>query len=80
MIAGVAILVYQWRLRRHFMERLDDVDRRQENAYRRAGLALLARAETAHEISVILIRVALAAFPREQAASLVGEDWRGFLK
>lgn len=68
MIAGVAILVYQWRLRR------------QENAYRRAGLALLARAETAHEISVILIRVALAAFPREQAASLVGEDWRGFLK
>jgi len=68
LIAGVAILVYQWRLRR------------QENAYRRAGLALLARAETAHEISVILIRVALAAFPREQAASLVGEDWRGFLK
>ena len=68
MIAGVAILVYQWRLRR------------QENACRRAGLALLARAETAHEISVILIRVALAAFPREQAASLVGEDWRGFLK
>ena len=49
------------------------------NAYRRAGLALLEDAETAYEISVILKRVALAAFPREQVASLYGEEWSAFL-
>jgi hypothetical protein len=67
LIAGAAILVYQW------------PRRRRENAYRRVGLALLDQAGTAHEISVILKRVALAAFPRAQVASLLGDDWAGFL-
>lgn len=49
------------------------------NAYRRAGLALLGGATTAHEFAVVLKRVALAAFPREQVASLYGEDWVAFL-
>ena len=49
------------------------------NAYRRAGLALLGGATTAHEFAVVLKRVALAVFPREQVASLYGEDWVAFL-
>ncbi len=62
-----AILLYQWRRQRR------------ENAYRRSGLALLRDAISHHDISVILKRVALAAFPREQVASLYGEDWVRFL-
>ena len=64
---ALAILLYQWGRSRR------------QNAYRRAGLALLDGAGTAHEVAVILKRVALAAFPREQVASLVGDDWTAFL-
>lgn len=66
-IAAVAILLYQRRRQRR------------ANAYRRAGLALLHQAGTVHDVSVILKRVALAAFPREQVASLYGEAWAAFL-
>jgi hypothetical protein len=52
---------------------------RKRNAYRRAGLALLANARSSHAISVLLKRVALAAFPREKVASLYGRDWVVFL-
>lgn len=52
---------------------------RRKNAYRRAGLVLLAQARSAYDISVILKRVALAVFPREQVASLHGESWINFL-
>jgi len=51
----------------------------QSNAYRRAGLALLTDAGTARDISVILKRVSLAVFPREQVASLYGKEWIAFL-
>ena len=50
------------------------------NAYRRAGLAMLDGVSTVHEVSVVLKRVALAAYPREQVASLYGEDWAAFLR
>jgi len=50
------------------------------NAYRRAGLLLLNQVKTDYDISVLLKRVALAAFPREQVASLYGRDWMIFLK
>ncbi len=53
--------------------------RRRRNAYRRAGLAALEGARTARDVSVVLKRVALAAWPREQVASLYGRDWIGFL-
>ena len=49
------------------------------NAYRRAGLTLLSSATSNHEVSVVLKRVALAVFPREQVASLHGRDWAAFL-
>lgn len=52
---------------------------RKRNAYRRAGLALLEDARTVRDISVLLKRVALAVFPREQVASLYGSDWVLFL-
>ena len=67
--AVVVILVMTWRFYRS----------RQSNAYRRAGLALLADAGTAHDISVILKRVALVVFPRQHVASLYGQEWIAFL-
>ncbi len=52
---------------------------RKGNAYRRAGLLLLGDAKTAHDVSVVMKRVALAVFPRERVASLYGDDWAVFL-
>jgi len=49
------------------------------NAYRRAGLALLANAQTNDDVSVILKRVALAVWPRTEVASLYGTVWSTFL-
>jgi hypothetical protein len=51
----------------------------QSNAYRKAGLRLIGEASTVHDISVALKRVALAAFPREDVASLYGAAWTTFL-
>ncbi len=68
LIVAVAIVVFQWRRALR------------ANAYRRAGLALLKGAGTVHEVSVILKRVALSAFPREQVASLYGDEWAAFLR
>lgn len=53
---------------------------RQRNAYRRAGLILLAQASTLYEINVVLKRVALAVFPREQVAHLHGKEWTQFMQ
>ena len=63
-----AILIYQRR------------QAKKRDAYRRAGLALLDGVSTVHDVSVVLKRVALAAYPREQVASLYGEDWSSFLR
>lgn len=51
------------------------------NAYRREALAALdaITAPTGHELGVLLRRTALAAFPRDQVASLHGEEWATFL-
>lgn len=54
--------------------------RQLRNAYRHNALELLDQASTLYDISVILKRTALAAFPREQVASLYGEDWASFLR
>ena len=53
--------------------------RYRKNRYRRAGLELIEDASTAQEISIILKRVALAAYPREQVASLYADEWVDFL-
>ena len=50
-----------------------------DNAYRRAGLALLSNARTNREANIVLKRVALAVFPRSEAAPLYGDDWAAFL-
>ncbi len=68
-IVVVVVLFVGWRL----------YATRKRNAYRKAGLLLLGGARTAHDVSVIMKRVALAAFPREQVASLYGDDWAVFL-
>ncbi len=54
--------------------------KRKANAYRLLGLELLKDAQTTYDISIILKRVALAAYPREQVASLYGKDWQNFLE
>jgi hypothetical protein len=64
----LAILLYQLR------------QARKRNAYRHEGLAMLDGISNVHEISVILKRVALAAYPREQVASLYGAEWADFLR
>ena len=64
------ILVSAWRQRRLAQRR---------NAYRKAGLSLLKQADSVHDVSVTLKRVALAAWPREQVASLYGREWVEFL-
>ncbi len=68
-IVVVVVLFVGWRLHAT----------RKRNAYRKAGLLLLGGAKTAHDVSVIMKRVALAVFPREQVASLYGDDWVAFL-
>ncbi|MEX0330093.1 MAG: DUF4381 domain-containing protein, partial [Puniceicoccaceae bacterium] len=55
------------------------VEQRRRNAYRRAGLLLLEEVGTTYELSVLLKRVALAVFPREEVASLHGAEWVEFL-
>ena len=68
MVAAISFFV-AWRL----------YTARNRNAYRKVGLTLLDSAETAYDVSVVLKRVALAVFPREQVASLYGDDWAAFL-
>jgi predicted negative regulator of RcsB-dependent stress response len=63
------VFLVAWRIR----------TQRKRNAYRKAGLVLLVKSKTAHEISVTLKRVALAAFPRASVASLYGDQWAAFL-
>lgn len=55
-------------------------ERYRANQYRRAGLSLLGNAVTVYDVSVVVKRVALAVFPREEVASLYGHLWTDFLK
>lgn len=66
-LIGVGLLVYLY------------VGHQRANRYRRIGLNLLATAQTVYDVSVVLKRVALAAFPRERVASLYGAPWVEFL-
>ena len=54
------------------------VARYRRNSYRRAALVALDTAD-AGDISSILKRVALAAWPRTEVASLTGAEWLAFL-
>ncbi|AXI56285.1 DUF4381 domain-containing protein [Sulfitobacter sp. JL08] len=50
------------------------------NAYRRAALAALQDAgDNPAMIAHILRRTAIAAYPRDRVAGLIGDDWLGFL-
>jgi hypothetical protein len=66
-VSVVLFLVLRWRAVR------------ERNAYRRAGLELLAEARSVYDVSVVLKRVALVAYSREQVASLYGKAWAAYL-
>lgn len=53
---------------------------RRKNAYRRAALAELGRAESASDVAAILRRTALSAYPRKCIASLHGQNWMDWLE
>lgn len=67
-VTGMALLM-AFRLYRRYWQ----------NRYRRAGLSLLRRAATNYDVSLLLKRVAMAAYPRHMVASLYGQDWEDFL-
>jgi len=82
----VAVLVLLWAIVAVFLWSR----RWQNNAYRRSALHDLAAIEEQvrsaqtrtlgiRELSVLLKRVALAAYPRTEVASLTGNKWLGFL-
>ena len=50
-----------------------------DNAYRRAGIALLEEAKTVRDVNIVLKRVALAVYPRLEVAPLYGDGWTSFL-
>jgi len=65
------------------------LQRRRLNRYRREALLVLKTieaesdlcpVESAQRIAALLKRTALAAYPRQQVASLSGEDWAQFLR
>lgn len=65
------------------------INERRRNRYRREALAELATIEkqlhpggqaSARDIAVLIKRTALVAYPREQVASLYGEQWASFLQ
>jgi len=63
---AISVAVFMWR-------------RWADNAYRRAGLALLDDARTTRDANIVLKRVALAVYPRSEVAPLCGDDWAAFL-
>jgi Ca-activated chloride channel family protein len=71
----LAVTTGTWQFLRH----------RRANRYRREALAELkqivamAPQQIASQLSLLVRRTALAAFPREQVASLTGEAWLAFL-
>ena len=72
--SAVALLLLAWRAWRRY----------RANAYRRQALGELdalapSQADGILLISAILKRVALVSYPREQVASLSGDDWARFL-
>ena len=76
---GLAFLIWRgvlrWRAeayRREGLERLTQIEGQLDN--RGSELTVL------NELSVLLKRVALAAFPRKKVASLYGESWLKFLE
>ena len=68
LLVAVAALIFSW-LKRH-----------KANAYRRSALAALPVAGRDSKLLAVIVRqTALAAFPRQDVASLYGEAWLEFL-
>lgn len=50
-----------------------------QQAYRRAGIALAKQVDSTYALAIIMKRVCLAVFPREEVATLSGQAWTDFL-
>lgn len=81
-------ILFGWLLGMLFIAGYSFVQQRRRNRYRRQALAVLSAidrevdlhpAESAQRIAALLKRTALAAYPRQQVASLFGGEWAKFL-
>ena len=72
-VFGALWTLYRWRANRYRREALSELKRIE------AGAATLAPIELAAALASLVRRTALAAFPREQVASLTGAAWLSFL-
>ena len=73
LICGALWTVHRWRANRYRREALSELKRIE------AGAATSAPAELAAALASLVRRTALAAFPREQVASLTNAAWLSFL-
>ena len=73
LIWGVLWTVHRWRVNRYRREALTELKRIE------AGAATSTSAELSAALASLVRRTALAAFPREQVASLTGAAWLAFL-
>jgi hypothetical protein len=73
-VAALLWLAHYWRVNRYRREALSELDR-----IERAFVGHSAPSELAAQLSVLVRRTALAAFPRERVASLAGSAWLAFL-
>lgn len=73
LVCGALWTVHRWHANRYRREALSELKRIE------AGAATSAPAELAAALASLVRRTALAAFPREQVASLTGAAWLSFL-
>ncbi|MEM9220938.1 MAG: DUF4381 domain-containing protein [Pseudomonadota bacterium] len=71
-LAILAICLIGWVVHRYAAHR-------RANAYRRAALDAVLRAQTSSDIAQIVRQAALTAYPRPDVANLVGTEWIAFL-
>lgn len=73
LICAALWTVHRWRINRYRREALSELNRIE------AGAAASTPAELSAALASLVRRTALAAFPREQVASLTGAAWLSFL-
>jgi hypothetical protein len=73
-VAALLRFIHYWRVNRYRREALSELDR-----IERGFVSQAAPGQLVAQLSVLVRRTALAAFPRERVASLAGSAWLAFL-